>query len=106
MDVNAQEIKKLRTSSAYTQQHLADACNISLRTIQRVERYGVASSETLMSLSSVFEVDAQSLIALPEPAQIIEESSNISQSQNIVTIVIAVTAGIIVGTLTTYFVIS
>lgn len=59
MEVNSQLIKQYRTDKAYTQQHLADACGVSLRTIQRVERYGVASSETLMSLSAVFEVNSK-----------------------------------------------
>jgi transcriptional regulator with XRE-family HTH domain len=62
MEVNALVIKNHRTSRAFTQQHLADACDVSLRTIQRVERYGVASSETLMSLSAVFGVDTNQLL--------------------------------------------
>lgn len=56
MRVNASLVKQLRTEKSWTQQHLADACGISLRTVQRVERYGTASNETLMALSAVFEV--------------------------------------------------
>lgn len=54
MDVNAKKIKALRKSKGWTQQHLADACAISLRTVQRVERYGNASQETVLSLAAVF----------------------------------------------------
>ena len=57
MRVNASLIKQLRSDRSWTQQHLADACGVSLRTIQRVERYGTASNETLMALASVFEVE-------------------------------------------------
>ncbi|KKO48678.1 XRE family transcriptional regulator [Arsukibacterium sp. MJ3] len=65
MDVNAKKIKELRTAKGWTQQHLADACAISLRTVQRVERYGNASQDTVLGLSSVFET-AQSNIIVAE----------------------------------------
>lgn len=72
MEVNAQLIKKLRTEKSWTQQHLADACGLSLRTIQRVERYGNASHETTISLSAVFEVDAKSIMISEQEPQEIE----------------------------------
>lgn len=73
MEVNALTIKNLRSERSWTQQHLADACGISLRTVQRVERYGNASNETVMSMVSVFEID-QSFIVLPdEPVEIVEQ---------------------------------
>lgn len=62
MDVNAKEIRTLRTNRGWTQQHLADASGVSLRTVQRVERYGVSSNETLLSFCAVFEVSSQTLI--------------------------------------------
>ncbi|MBA6232548.1 MULTISPECIES: helix-turn-helix domain-containing protein [unclassified Colwellia] len=65
MDVNAKKIKELRTANGLTQQHLADACAISLRTVQRVERYGNASQDTVLGLSSVFEI-TQAEIVIPE----------------------------------------
>jgi transcriptional regulator with XRE-family HTH domain len=72
MEINAQLIKKLRTEKSWTQQHLADACGLSLRTIQRVERYGNASNETTISLSAVFEVDAKSIMVSEQEPQEIE----------------------------------
>lgn len=65
MDINAQLIKDSRTSRNWTQQHLADACGLSLRTIQRVERYGNASNETVGALASVLEIE-QSDIVVPD----------------------------------------
>ncbi len=44
-----------------TQQHLADACAVSLRTIQRVEKEGMASSETVLALCSVLEVERKTI---------------------------------------------
>lgn len=65
MNIDAEQIKANRTKLNWTQQVLADACGVSLRTIQRVERYGNASHETVMALASVFNIE-QSDIIVPE----------------------------------------
>lgn len=65
MDINAKLVKEQRTSKNWTQQHLADACGLSLRTIQRVERYGNASNDTVSALASVFEIEV-SILVIPE----------------------------------------
>ena len=57
MEIDAITVKALRQSKGWTQQHLADACAISLRTVQRVEKEGSASSETLLGLCAVLEVE-------------------------------------------------
>lgn len=64
MQLNPNTIKTLRQKHNWTQQLLADACDVSLRTIQRVEKEGAASKETTMSLCSVFEVRQGELIKL------------------------------------------
>ena len=66
MEINAIKIKELRQKKGWTQQHLADACGVSLRTIQRVERYGNVSNETALSLSAVFELSLEEINQLPE----------------------------------------
>ena len=71
MEINAQKIKNLRTERSWTQQHLADTCDISLRTVQRVERYGNASNETLMSMASVFEVKQSELTVIAESVEVV-----------------------------------
>ncbi|MCA1766774.1 MAG: helix-turn-helix transcriptional regulator [Idiomarina sp.] len=48
---------ELRNRRGWTQQHLADACAVSLRTIQRVEKEGIASQETVAALCSVYEIE-------------------------------------------------
>lgn len=51
------QILTLREARGWTQQHLADASGLSLRTVQRVEAGEVVpSKETLLSLSGAFNV--------------------------------------------------
>ena len=56
MEVNAVLLKEHRINKGWTQQQVAELCGLSLRTIQRVERYGQASNETVSSLAAVFEI--------------------------------------------------
>lgn len=64
MQLNPKTIKELRQQFNWTQQQLADACDVSLRTVQRVEKEGAASKETTMALCAVFEVRQGELIKL------------------------------------------
>ena len=61
MRIDATKIVELRNDRGWTQQHLADACAVSLRTIQRVEKEGMASSETVLALCSVLEVERKTI---------------------------------------------
>jgi len=54
-------IQKLRLKQGWSQQQLADASGLSVRTIQRIEAGQPASTETLKSLAAVFEVDFSTL---------------------------------------------
>ena len=66
MDVNGSTVKALRQARGWTQQHLADACDVSLRTIQRVEKTDSASHETVLGLCAVLEVDRADLSVIPD----------------------------------------
>ena len=102
MEICAIAVKKHRTDKVWTQQHLADVCGVSLRTIQRVERYGTASAETLMSLSSVFDVAHQSL-ARPDTEKI-ETDITSPTSQSIILLMVSATLlGCMVGALSMYW---
>lgn len=94
MEINALKVKKLRTEQLWTQQHLADACDISLRTVQRVERYGNASNETLMSLAAVFNIDKNTLLVEVEPVEVIEQVTRLSQKQ---LLILATATGTVIG---------
>ena len=65
-------VRKLRDKKGWSQEHLAELCGLSVRTIQRVESGKKASLETLKSLSSVFEVD---ISKLTEEITVIDKSS-------------------------------
>jgi transcriptional regulator with XRE-family HTH domain len=54
-------VQKLRLQRGWSQEDLAELCALSVRTIQRIERGGAASAESLKALASVFEIDFSSL---------------------------------------------
>lgn len=75
MDIRREHIKTLRATRGWTQQQLAEISDLSLRTIQRVEKLGVASNETVSALCSVFEIDRNELLALPPLDAEVERAS-------------------------------
>ena len=54
MKLNHSRIKALRQQRAWSQEHLADASGVAVRTIQRVEVGGSASYETAQALAAAF----------------------------------------------------
>jgi transcriptional regulator with XRE-family HTH domain len=58
-------IQKLRLQHGWSQEQLAELSDLSVRTIQRLERGQTASPESLKALASVFEIDFS---RLKEPA--------------------------------------
>lgn len=54
-------IQKLRLKHGWSQQQLAEASGLSVRTVQRIEAGYPASTESLKSLAAVFEVDFSTL---------------------------------------------
>ncbi len=70
MDIDGQKLRSLRLDRNWTQQALADATALSLRTIQRMEKHGVASLETVSALCAVLQVPRATLCPVPEPAQV------------------------------------
>ena len=97
MEVNAIKIKSLRTQRNWTQQHLADACAISLRTVQRVERYGNASKDTLMGLTAVFELEPSDLVVPSEPVVIVEKTIDSDKKRERKLIISATFIGMLIG---------
>jgi len=61
MQVNINVIKTQRHNRAWSQTHLADVSGLSLRTIQRIEKTGVASLESVKAIASVFEIEIKNL---------------------------------------------
>jgi len=63
MKINAELIKRLREEKQWSQEQLAELCSLNLRTIQRLEKSGNASLESVRALAAVFELDARELQA-------------------------------------------
>jgi transcriptional regulator with XRE-family HTH domain len=104
MEVNSDVIKQLRKAKGWTQQHLADASDVNLRTIQRVEREGSASNETVHALCAVFEIQRDQLSIIPQ----VDESQlqKVSLRGQFVFILCALIIGIIVGGAATYLMVA
>ena len=54
-------VRKLRLEKGWSQETLAEVSGLSVRTIQRLERGGNASLESLCALAAVFEMDVANL---------------------------------------------
>jgi len=54
-------VRKLRIEKGWSQETLAEVSGLSVRTIQRIERGGKASLETLGALAAVLEVEISTL---------------------------------------------
>lgn len=65
MQIQAELIRRLRTQRHWSQEQLAEASGLNLRTIQRLEAGGRASLESARALAAVFEVEAATL-TVPE----------------------------------------
>jgi len=66
MQLNVKKLKQLRESKAWSQSQLADVAGISLRTVQRIEKSGVASPESVMSICSAYDIQTSDIIEKEE----------------------------------------
>ena len=63
MQLSVDKLKQQRELRAWTQSHLAEVADISLRTIQRIEKSGVASQESAQSICAAYEIKIEDLLA-------------------------------------------
>jgi transcriptional regulator with XRE-family HTH domain len=61
MIINAQLIRNSRAERAWSQEDLAEATGLNLRTIQRIEKSGTASLQSRKSLALAFDLDIADL---------------------------------------------
>ena len=57
MKLDSSSVRRLREAKNWSQEQLAKASGVSLRTIQRVETEGTASRETRVCLAAALDVD-------------------------------------------------
>lgn len=63
MLINADKVRAMRLEKGWTQDQFAELCDLSVRTIQRIEKTGVASLDTSNALAAVLEAERTSLLA-------------------------------------------
>lgn len=61
MRINAELVLKVRKANSWSQEELAIAAGLNLRTIQRIERESSASLQSKKALASALEIDIQDL---------------------------------------------
>ncbi len=62
MKINQAILRRAREQRAWTQSHLAQVADLSLRTVQRIERTGDASMESASALAAALNVELASLL--------------------------------------------
>ena len=65
MKINGEAVRALRERKSWSQEHLASAAGLSVRTVQRVETEGIASAETRLALAAALDVPVDDLIPSP-----------------------------------------
>jgi transcriptional regulator with XRE-family HTH domain len=66
MQINAERVIALRKKSSWSQDELATAAGLNLRTIQRVENSATASLQTMKAIAAALEADLDEFKHLPE----------------------------------------
>ena len=74
------KIKKLRQDNGWSQDLLAKASGLSLRTIQRIEKEGKASAETQLALAATFNVSPMALFVISSTPDVNWKWRNIMQT--------------------------
>lgn len=70
MQLSGQKLKQLRSEKGWSQELLAKASGISLRTIQRIESEGNASAESALAIASAMEVSPTELQSTENPIEV------------------------------------
>lgn len=63
MQINKELLRQQREQRGWTQSHLAEVADLSLRTVQRIETSGIASKESAMALAAGLEIQLNNLLA-------------------------------------------
>jgi DNA-binding XRE family transcriptional regulator len=61
--MSGEKVRELREARSWTQQHLAEAAELSLRTVQRLETAHSGSAETMLAIAGALGVEVGSLSA-------------------------------------------
>lgn len=64
MNINGSILKSARLQKGWTQETLAEVASLSTRTVQRAERKGIASLETIAAFCSVLDTGREDLCSV------------------------------------------
>ena len=103
MEVRSDIIRQHRQAKGWTQQHLADAAGLSLRTVQRVEREGTTAKESAMAICATLTINLAELSVIPKASP--AELQPVRIQNPIITLAAGILLGIIAGALSTYLLI-
>ena len=67
MKINAALVAKLRRNRSWSQDELAVASGLNLRTIQRIEKHALASLQSKKAVAAAFDIDARDLDCEEDP---------------------------------------
>ena len=93
--LNPAGVRRLRESKSWTQEHLASAAGVSLRTIQRMEADGSASAESRLAVAAALDVPVENIYLALE----VGDSARSSELRRIVVETRWGYAGLALGTL-------
>jgi transcriptional regulator with XRE-family HTH domain len=62
MRINSELVAELRKERSWSQDELATAADLNLRTIQRIENVGTASLQSMKSIASALEAEVEDFI--------------------------------------------
>lgn len=67
MNINPDRVRDERKRRSWSQEELAIAAGLNLRTIQRIETHGVASLQSIKALAAVLDIDVEGLGERKDP---------------------------------------
>src|SRR5689334_22101327 len=73
MKINPERVRDERNRRSWSQEELATAAGLNLRTIQRIENEGVASLQSVKALAAVLDIDVQRLGERADPMKTCSE---------------------------------
>jgi len=83
MRIDSKRIRAERERRAWSQEHLATVSGLGLRTIQRIEKTGAASFESVRALAAVLEVSVAELRVLRDEARAADRESDDRSSADV-----------------------
>lgn len=76
--INSALVKKLRTEKSWSQEELATASGLNLRTVQRIETEATASLQSKKALAAVFDIAVKDLEQMELPTMQTHEYKTIT----------------------------